>query len=191
MPLADNTFRYLYISSNCIFLSVPIRTQRLFSLKPGGAACGIISFLVFYSRNLSWLRSSCQGGREKGAGLGEGKFPSSLVRKPWVRPTSPQCQGRWQTSEGEWLSTSKRAEFCLISHQHPGSVATGQLAVTMCGPGGAALAEWAKSCSFLLEDTAVADSILGTRYRAMKKTEKFSALIVLHFSKINIWFGKS
>lgn len=48
------------------------------------------------------------------------------------------------------------------------------------------MAEWAKSCSFLLEDTAVADSILGTRYRAMKKTEKFSALIVLHFSKINI-----
>lgn len=98
----------------------------------------------------------------------------------------PAVPGEVTDFRGEWLSTSKRAEFCLISHQHPGSVATGQLAVTMCGPGGAALADWAKSCSFLLEDTAVADSILGTRYRAMKKTEKFSALIVLHFSKINI-----
>ena len=49
MPLADNTFRYLYIyiSSNCIFLSVPIRTQHSLFLKPGGAARGILSFLVF------------------------------------------------------------------------------------------------------------------------------------------------
>lgn len=48
------------------------------------------------------------------------------------------------------------------------------------------LTDWAKSCSLLLEDRAVPDSVLDTRHTTVKRTETFSALTVFHFSKINI-----
>ena len=77
MPLADNTFRYLYISisSDCIFLSVPMRTQHFLFLKPGGAARGIISFLVFVFQKPKLIEEFLQGRKGEKSWPGRREIP--------------------------------------------------------------------------------------------------------------------
>lgn len=62
------------------------------------------------------------------------KIPQKASEKPGSDPQFPAVPGEVTGFGEEWLSTTKKAG--TVPHQHPGSVATGHLAVTISGPGG-------------------------------------------------------
>ena len=149
-------------------------------MTPEKLFAGISPLLAFVFKKLELLEGFLQGRKGERSWPVRREIPQQASEEPGQTHFPEAARGAVRLQRG--TAECHQKGWTLPPQWPPASVATGQLAVTTCWPGAAASTDWAKSCSLLLEDITVPDSVLGTRHGAVRRGQKNSLLLPYNVS---------